>query len=95
MILDINYAASTVRDHAVNDDGEPFTLNGGTSSDTTNSATVTDKSISWSENWNAGTNHYTLDRITGKLTFMYYGDNGQYPAYQCQVWTPPNYKPKF
>src|ERR1700678_276417 len=65
-LLELNYAANTVRQHSINDDGDP-TAQG--TVDNTSPAAFSDKAITWSERWFGGPlRYFTLDRITGRLT---------------------------
>ena len=99
-LLDLDYAARTVRNYSVNDDGAPYTFNGTPMADRTFPAQVTDKEIMWTEQMAAGPNYLTLGRYSGTLTVEIHFQSTRGAAtttnrYQCRRWTPEARQQKF
>ena len=96
-LLEIDYAANTVRSHYVDDDGAPYTLNGHGMGDSTNPAQITDNTIAWTEPVVRGNAYEKLGRYSGELTTAVVDDDGRRMNFgqTCHPWTPPQRQRQF
>jgi hypothetical protein len=106
LLEEIDYDASTVRTHSVDDDGAPFLLDGRATADTTDPAQISDNEIKWSlQEWSdgegSGYTRYSLGRYSGTLTQYFYDSRwnngkggGSTLTAKCQPYA-PNLQKKF
>ncbi len=98
-LLDIDYGAATVRSHAINDDGAPYTYDGRPVADQTFQAKITDKVITWMTNFR-GAQYFTLGRYSGVLTSQSHFQSTKGPEvitqqHKCHRWAPQVRQKKF
>jgi hypothetical protein len=100
LLEEIDYDASTVRTHSVDDDGAPFLIGGRATGDKTVRAQISDNEIKWSlQEWSngegSGYTRYSLGRYSGTLTQYFYDSRwnnakggGSTLTAKCQPYAP-------
>lgn len=96
-LYEVDYDAGTVRNHVVDDDGAPATLNGQPYADRTFRAEITDREIKWTEDMAAGPIYRTLGRYSAQLqSDMVFEGRGTDTVHAvCRLWTPTHQTRQF